>query len=107
MPTKRWGYKISHVPYSSIVGSFTYVIICTWPNISHAVNLVSRYLSCPSEIHRQAVKWILKYLKSTFDFGLEFGKTGDTLTRYVDSDYAMALIRWGLWLGTSSPLEVV
>jgi len=37
------------------------------------------------------VKWILKYLKGTSDFGLEFGKASDILTRYVDFNYASDL----------------
>lgn len=33
----------------------------------------------------------MKYLKGTFDFGLEFRKIGDILTEYVDSDYVSNL----------------
>lgn len=33
---------MSHVPYSSAVGSVMYAMVCTRQNISHAVSVVSR-----------------------------------------------------------------
>ena len=56
---------MSRVPYSSVIGSLMYAIICTRPNIVHAVDVVSRFLSYPSEEHCNALKWILRYLRGT------------------------------------------
>ncbi|MCI64798.1 vacuolar protein sorting-associated protein 33 [Trifolium medium] len=53
------------VPYASAVGSLMYTMICTRPDIAHAVGVVSRFLSNPSKDHWQAVKWILRYLRGT------------------------------------------
>ena len=39
------------VPYASAVGSLMYAMLCTRPDICHAVGLVSRYLSNPSLNH--------------------------------------------------------
>lgn len=50
---------MSHVPYSSAVGSIMYTMVCTRPNISQAVSVVSRYMANPSKEHLQVVKWIL------------------------------------------------
>ena len=50
---------MSHVPYSSAVGSIMYAMVCTRPDISHAISVVSRYMANPSKEHWQAVKWIL------------------------------------------------
>ena len=33
---------MSRIPYSSTVGSFMYAMVCTRPNIAHAVGVVSR-----------------------------------------------------------------
>jgi len=41
--------EMSRVPYSSVVGSLMYVMICTRPDIAHAVGVVIRFLSNPSE----------------------------------------------------------
>ena len=79
---------MSRVPYSSAVGSIMYAMVCTRPDISQAVSVVSRYLSCPGKAHWEAVKWILRYLKGTSGVCLEFGRNGDSLSGYVDSDYA-------------------
>lgn len=61
-----------------------YAMVCTQLGISHVVNEVSRYLSCPSKVHWQAVD--LKYLKSTSDYGLDFEKTSNIFIGYFDSN---------------------
>ncbi|GAA0173320.1 hypothetical protein LIER_41501 [Lithospermum erythrorhizon] len=35
------------VPYASVVGSLMYAMVCTRPDIAHAVGVVSRYMSNP------------------------------------------------------------
>lgn len=68
-----------------------YVMVCTRPNITQTIRMVSRYMHDPRRSHWQAVKWILRYLKGTSDVGLLFEKQGaiDQLcVYYVDSDYA-------------------
>ena len=44
------------VPYSSVVGSLMYAMVCTRPNIAFAVSLVSRFMSNPRKTHWEAVK---------------------------------------------------
>ena len=53
---------MSKVPYSNVVGSLMYVMVCTRPDISHAVGIVSRYMHNPGKEHWQVVKWILRYI---------------------------------------------
>ncbi len=60
------------VPYSSAVGSVMYIMICTRPDISHAVSLVSRFMANPGRQHWEAVKWIFRYLKGTSSIGLVY-----------------------------------
>ncbi|CAL9016331.1 unnamed protein product [Prunus brigantina] len=55
--------NMAMVPYSSAVGSLMYAMICTRPDITHAVGVVSRFLSKPGREHWNAVKWILRYLR--------------------------------------------
>merc|ERR1712080_750413 len=77
------------IPYSSVVGSLMYAMVCTRPDLAHAVGVVSRYMSNPGKEHWQAVKWILRYLCGTSSVGLLYGGVnGDILLRgYCDSDY--------------------
>ncbi|KAF2318359.1 hypothetical protein GH714_005959 [Hevea brasiliensis] len=64
----------SSVPYLSVVGSIMYAMVCTQPDISHVVSVVSRYMACLGKEHWQTVKWILRYLKGTTDIGLTFNR---------------------------------
>ena len=79
---------MANIPYSSAVGSLMYAMVCTRPDLAHAVGVVSRYMSNPGKTHWQAVKWILRYLRGTSDIGLLFGGSDITLRGYCDSDYA-------------------
>jgi poly(3-hydroxybutyrate) depolymerase len=63
---------MSRVPYASAVGSMMYAMVCTHPDISQAVSVVSRYMANPSKDHWQAVRWILRYLSGTADVGLVY-----------------------------------
>ena len=56
---------MQRVPYASAVGSLMYAMVCTRPDIAHAVGTVSRFLSNPGREHWNAVKWILRYLHGT------------------------------------------
>ena len=42
---------MSHIPYSSVFGSITCVMVCFCPNVSHAVSVVSL-----GTVHWQAIK---------------------------------------------------
>ena len=87
---------MSKVPYSNAVGSLMYAMVCTRPDISQAVGVVSRYMHDPGKEHWQAVKWILRYILNTGDVGLKFEKDenlGQCVVGYVDSDYAGDLDR--------------
>ena len=61
---------MTHVPYASAVGSLMYAMVCTRPNLSQAVSMVSRYMHDPGQGHWEAVKWTLRYIKGTIDVGL-------------------------------------
>jgi len=66
-------------------------MVCTRPDISQVVSLVSRYMHDPNKGHWQAVKWILRYILGTIDMGLMFVKNvscKQLCVGYVDSDYA-------------------
>ncbi|PKA59453.1 Retrovirus-related Pol polyprotein from transposon TNT 1-94 [Apostasia shenzhenica] len=66
-----------------------YAMICTRPDLSHSVSIVSRYMTNSGKEHWNALKWILHYLKGTSDYGLLFEKNSnsDFLIGYVDSNY--------------------
>ena len=53
----------------SLVGSLRY-LTCTRTNILYVVELVSRYMENPKTTHFKAAKKIIRYIKSTINFGL-------------------------------------
>ncbi|GJV65987.1 hypothetical protein Tco_1476815 [Tanacetum coccineum] len=85
--------KMSRVSYASAVGSLMFVMICTRPDIAHAVGVVSRYMAEPGREHWEAVKRILRYIKGTSYVALCFGESDVIVKGYVDSDYAGDLDR--------------
>lgn len=87
VPRQKTEY-LKGISYSSAVGSLMYTIVCSRPDIAHAVGVVSRYTSNPSKTLWQVVKWILIYLKGTSNYVLCFGGKDAQLQGIVDSDMA-------------------
>lgn len=79
--------RMSRIPYASAIGSLMYAMLCTRPDIAHAVSVTSRYQSNPGEEHWTAVKNILKYLRRTKDLCLVYGGNELKLEGFTDSDF--------------------
>ena len=74
--------------YKTIIGRLMYLTAAR-PDIMNAVSLLSRYMHYASEIHFQAAKRIVRYVKGTIDYGLRFCQVKNfTLHGYSDSDWA-------------------
>ena len=74
--------------YKTIIGCLMYLTE-TRPDIMNTVSLLSRYMHCASEIHFQATKRIVKYVKGTINYGLRFCQVKNfTLHGYLYSDWA-------------------
>jgi hypothetical protein len=72
--------------YRSTVGALQYLSL-TRPDIAFAVNKVSQFMHAPRDVHWSAVKRILRYLKSTIDYGLLIKKcSSQQLFAYSDAD---------------------
>jgi hypothetical protein len=75
---------ISMVLYSSKIGSLMYAMVCTRPDIAHAVGVMSMYINNPGKEHWEVVQWILGYLRGTATHALCFGGSYTFLWGYVD-----------------------
>ena len=62
---------MSKVPYSSVVGSLMYAMVCSRPNLSYAISLVSKYMSNPGKEYWKTVQWIFRYLRRNNRFLFE------------------------------------
>ena len=73
--------------YKQLVGSLMY-LTTTRSDLMYAVSLISRFMTSPTELHLQATKRVLRYLKGTVDLGVFYQKEGNGgLMAYTDSDY--------------------
>ena len=71
--------------YRQIFGSLTY-LTNTQPDICFVVNTLSQYLVDPIHVHRVAAKHVMRYLKGTIDYCLNYTKGHDfRLYGYTDS----------------------
>jgi hypothetical protein len=81
------GVQVNETYFKQIMGSLIY-LITTRPDLMFTVSLISRYMGKPTELHLQAVKRALRYLKGTINFGIFYKKGGsESLVGYADSDY--------------------
>lgn len=81
---------MAKVPYAKAIGCLMYLMVCTWSDISHAVSVVSLYMSNPSLAHLEALMWIFKYLNDTKDVGLMFKRSKsnyECLEGFEDADF--------------------
>jgi len=80
--------EMKKVPYSSVVGSLIYAMICTRPNIAYAVGVMNWFLSNPRKEHWGVVKWIFRYLGGTIKRCLCFGNGKLVLEGYTNMNTA-------------------
>ena len=73
--------------YRSMVGALHYLTF-TRPDISFAVHQVCQYMSTPTTTHLAVAKRVLKYIRGTFNHGIEFTPGPLSLSAYTDADWA-------------------
>ncbi|WVZ03280.1 hypothetical protein V8G54_024086 [Vigna mungo] len=83
--------KMESVPFSNGIGSIMYGMVCTRPDLAHGVSVLNRFMVDPGQIHWDALKWMLRYIKGSLDTGLLFQNNfqgGGYIEGFVDSDFA-------------------
>jgi hypothetical protein len=87
--------------YHNMIGSLLY-LMATRLDIQIVVCLCARFQSSLRTSHHQAVKWIMRYLRFTSEFGLWFlASFSLSLCGYSDVDYAGCHIERKSTSGTS------
>ena len=75
--------------YARLVGKLAYASNCTRPDISAAVNFLTRFMSKPTEYTWQLAKRVLRYVKGTIDYSLIYHGSGDPIpTCWQDASFA-------------------
>ncbi|KAL2230353.1 UNVERIFIED_CONTAM: Retrovirus-related Pol polyprotein from transposon TNT 1-94 [Sesamum indicum] len=82
--------KMSKIPYSNVIGSIMFLMVCSRPDVAYAISCLSRYMSNPGSPHWEALKWLLRYLRGSINVGIKFSRNSENakLVGYVDSNYA-------------------
>lgn len=77
-------------PYRELIGALMYLMLCTRPDISMAVNFFSRYQHNATHAQWLGLVRILRYLKGTKDMGIYFQcrEHHPPIECYADADWA-------------------
>jgi len=80
--------EVNGTLYRQLVGSLNY-LTTTRPDIAYAVSILSQFMAKPHESHWIDAKRVLRYLKGTINFGIEYTNACNVeLTGHSDSDWA-------------------
>ena len=81
------GKSVNPSLYRSMIGSLLYFTTSKL-DISYSVGVCARYQTNPKESHMTALKRIIKYVKTTTEFGVWYSKdTSDVLAGYSNADW--------------------
>ena len=89
---------MSRIPYTSVVGSLMYAMLCTRPDICYVVGVVSWYQSNTEKEHWIAVKHIFKYFRRTKDYMLVYSSGSLETVGYTNLYSNETLILENLYL---------
>ena len=73
--------------FRSMVGALQYLTF-TRPDLAFSVHQLCQFMSCPTTVHLEAAKRILRYIKGTLSHGISFTPGPLTFTAFSDADWA-------------------
>lgn len=83
--------SVNNFHYRELVGKLLYLSVVSRPDISFAVNVLSKHLEKPDTCHYAIAKRVLRYLKGTQCLGILYkysSAEGNSFVAYSDADYA-------------------
>lgn len=66
-------FALTGLPYRRAIGSLIYLALCTRPDISFLVGVLSQHLERPSQQHWDGFVHVLRYLKGTRNLAIHYG----------------------------------
>ena len=79
--------NVSQLEYSRIIGSLMYLMNCTRPDIAYAVSKLSRFTHNPDKVHWQALIQVLRYLRYSKSYRLNYTRYPAVLEGYCDANW--------------------
>ncbi|UYV80744.1 hypothetical protein LAZ67_19001583 [Cordylochernes scorpioides] len=92
LSVRKNGNSNERFPYRELNGGLSYLSQRTRPDIAYAVGTLSRYCDNYTRKHWEAGKRVLRYLKSTKDFGITKRSTGKPLIAFSDASWASDIV---------------
>ncbi|XP_071708080.1 secreted RxLR effector protein 161-like [Rutidosis leptorrhynchoides] len=85
---KDQGKELKDVKFfRQMVGSLIYLTI-TRPKIAYSAGIVSQFMQCPTNVHLDAAKRVLRYVKGSIGHGFWYKKCDNVLLNgFVDADW--------------------
>lgn len=78
-------------PYINTVGAVAYLATATRPDLAFPISVLSRFNKNPGPAHWEALKRVLRYIKGTVDYKIEYApdptQSGELFTTYCDADH--------------------
>ena len=84
---KNRGESISQTQYVQIIGSLLHLMSFSRPDIAYSVGRLSRYTQCPSHDYWDALTRLIKYLRRTIDYDMEYSGFLAVLEWYSDANW--------------------
>ncbi|UYV64518.1 hypothetical protein LAZ67_3001075 [Cordylochernes scorpioides] len=92
LSVRKNGNSNERFPYRELIGGLSYLSQRTRPDIAYAVGILSRYCDNYTREHWEAGKRVLRYLKSTKDFGITYRSPGKPLIAFSDASWASDVV---------------
>ncbi|UYV85025.1 hypothetical protein LAZ67_X004328 [Cordylochernes scorpioides] len=92
LSVRKNGNSNERLPYRELIGGLSYLSQRTRPDIAYAVGILSRYCDNYTRKHWEAGKRVLRYMKSTKDFGISYRSTGKPLIAFSDASWASDIV---------------
>lgn len=84
--------EMAKVPYREALGAATYAMVGTRPDTAFAITKLGQFANNPGPVHWNALKRLLRYLKSTSHYSITYSGSSSnctaTLSGMADSDFA-------------------
>jgi len=84
---KNRGESISQPQYAQINGSLLHLMSFSRPYIAYAVGRLSRYTQCPNKEHCDALGRLMRYLRGSMDYVIEYSGFHAVLEGYSDANW--------------------
>ena len=84
---KNIGEPIAQTQYAQIIGSLLQLMNFSRPDIAYAAGRLSRYIHNPNQDHWDALARLMRYLRGTMDYGIEYSGFPAILEGYNDANW--------------------